>query len=156
MTNSVEHLSCGTHCHQSDTENGCHFHSYLGVCQSPVGAVTHRPNACSLSSVTPERYEFGPAMINTTHCDLALKVTSLDATIHVQSDRLLLPHSFRLIAVSQSARKAALLLCHCGECEVFPLLLDHLTHTLCSQSAPLFYERNTSCRVGFVTSRKEL
>lgn len=74
--------------HQSDTENGCHFHSHLGVCQSPVGAVTHWPDARFLSSVTLERFDVCPAMIDTPHYDMALKVKSLNATISVESDKL--------------------------------------------------------------------
>lgn len=93
------------HTHQSDTENGCRFHSHLGVCQSPVGAVTCRPNTCSLSPVTPERFEVGMAMINTAHCDMALKVTSFKKpppTFHQIGlfFFFLLPHSFRLSRVT--------------------------------------------------------
>lgn len=110
-----------------------------------------------LSSVTMRRFEVGLAMIDTAHCNTALKLKSLNATIQVQSDRLLLPHLFRLRWVTIRWNEVlpwSLLLCE--EREVSPSPPDHHTPTLCSQSVLLFYERHTSCSVRFDTSVKEL
>lgn len=46
-------------CCHTLTENGCHFHSHMGVCQSPVGAVAHQPTLVPLSSMTLGRLELG-------------------------------------------------------------------------------------------------
>lgn len=120
-------------------------------CQSLLGAVTHQPNVCPLSSVTLERFQFGSVIINTADCDKALQVKSLNATT------LLLPHSFRhewgmSFMLNHSCSLAASLWGVWG----FPSLPGCPTPTLCSQSALLFYERLTSCTASSDTLGKEL
>lgn len=91
------------------------FSLSLGVCQSPLGAVTHWLDARCLFSVSQQRVQVGPLMINTAHCDAALRHDSLNATM--QDSQIIF---CCLISSHKHVQpKAAQLLRICGRCEVF-------------------------------------
>lgn len=146
-----------TRCHQSDRK-WMSFSLSFGCLSIPCGCCDVLTKCLPpLSSVTLERFEVDPAMIDAAHYDSALKVKSANTCIEVQSDRLLLPHSFRLSRVKIHFQPQLLSRSVSTGSVRFSLRpSDHLTPTLCSQSALLLHERHTSCSVCFDTSGKEL